>query len=407
MKKTRWIVALLAVALVVGAVAVLAVGCGTTTTTDDNGGSTGSSTDVSTDDTTQVRPGISGVSADVESVSAEDTGQTYTGDDALVFSLGMPEAASMVQTFVNPWIEAVEAGSNGRVEITSYPGNSLVKEEMQLRALDNGTSDMLMFQIGWAPEVFPLMEFGDLPMLFPNTEVAIRTMWTLIDEYRPDELKDYHILALAAISPAEYGGYSPVKSVADFQGLALRSGSSAETDIIEALGATAFPAGTDYVGTQVQQKRFDGLFLSWSFHAGNTVFYLPHYTKCDMFVRFLVLAMTKENWESLPAEVQQSIANASGLENSVKYANDDAAYNYDNSSIPGLQDKNQDYLRVVEAAAENGGEIYELTDAERAEWQEAMKPVLEEWVAKYADILPTQEIWDRAQELIEEYSAGQ
>jgi len=405
MKRTKWIVTLLAVALAVSLVAVLAVGCGTTTTTDDNGGSTASSTDVSTEDTTPARPGISGVSADVEAVSAEDTGQTYTGDDALVLSLGMPAAASLYATWLTPFMEAAEANSDGRLEITDYPGNSLVKEEMQLRALDNGTSDILMFQIGWAPEVFPLMEIGDLPMVFPNDEVAARTLWALIDEYRPDELADYHILGVAMISPAQYGGFQPVKSAADFAGLALRSGSPTETDTIEALGATPYPAGTDYVGTQVQQKRFDGLFLTWSFHAANTAEYLTHYTKCDIFLRTMLCVMTRENWESLPAEVQQALSDASGLENSVKYLIDDETYNYDNSSFPNLPDKNQDYVTLVEKAAEKGGEIYELTAAERAEWKAAVQPVVDDWISKYDGIIPSQEIWDRAQELIEEYSA--
>ena len=405
MKKTKWIVALLTVALVVGMVAVFAVSCGEG---DDNGDANGDanggteSTDATTDGQ-PARPGISGVSEDVEVVSAEDTGQTYTGDDAFKLSLGMPSAASLYKVAVEPWTEAIMASGDGRIEFDIYSSNTLVKEEQQLEALDNGTSDILVFQAGWAPGVFPLLELGDLPMVFDSAQQSVNILWDLMDEFRPEELADYHVLGLMMISEQQWGGNVPVRSVEDFQGLVIRSGSPVETDTIRALGATDYPAGTDYVGTQIQRDVFDGLFFSWSFHAANALRYYSEYTECDMFLRTMCVVMKKDTWESLPLAVQEAFNENSGREASLQWVTDDALFNYDNSLFPAVSSKGEDYLLVETTLEERGKEIYVLSAAERAEWRAAVQPVIEDWIDTYAGKLESQAIYDRYLELLDEY----
>src|SRR4030042_732972 len=61
-----------------------------------------------------------------------DTGQTYN----LKFSYHTPEKASMVSAYFKPWTQAIEAASGGRIKITHYAGESLVKIKDQYDALD-------------------------------------------------------------------------------------------------------------------------------------------------------------------------------------------------------------------------------------------------------------------------------
>jgi hypothetical protein len=171
-------------------------------------------------------------------------------------------------------------------------------------------------------------------------------------------------------------------------------------------------SATGDLQTEIQKGKFDGMFLSWSFHAGNTNRWATNWTQCNLFVRPLVIAMNEDKWNSLPAAVQGFFNDNSTLEDWLKYAADDAQYNLDNTSlpanpdIPGLKDRGLDFRAIEERAADVGGEIYVLPADEQARWFAAMEPILQKWVDAYAGKLPAQEILDRAKELVAEYSGG-
>ena len=85
---------------------------------------------------------------------------------------------------------------------------------------------------------------------------------------------------------------------------------------------------------------------------------------------------------------------ASGLEQSVEYNNDNVAVN----------ETGDNYAADVAAAEAAGGSIYVLTDDDKALWKTAVQPVLDQWVTDYASKLPSQEIMDKVNELVTQYS---
>jgi TRAP-type C4-dicarboxylate transport system substrate-binding protein len=367
MKKAKWVVAFLALALVAGLVAGVVVGCGDggeATTTSESGPTT------------------------------TDNGQNYT----FVFSLGMPVMASLYNTYVIPWTEAVAGGSNGRITFSMKPNNSLVKESQQMEACRSGLSDIVAFQSDWNRGVYPLLELATMPALFGNTEVAARVMLEIIAEYGQEEYADFHVLGFMAISPNQWGGKAPVRLPADFSGLRVRSGGGVETDIINALGGVPTESATGNLQTDLSRNRFDGLFLSWSFHAGNTNEWATDWTAVNLFMRPILLVMNGDKWDSLPAAVQQMFTDNSTVDQIVQYLNADALYQYQNAG--------GDDFTAVQARAESlGTEIVVLTAEEKAQWATAMEPVLQKWVTDYASVLPTAEILARAKELALQYNA--
>jgi TRAP-type transport system periplasmic protein len=375
MKKAKWIVLLLAVALAAGLVATMAVSCG--------GGGGGGSTETT------------------EGVTTTDNGQNYS----FVVSLAMPSSASLFNTYITPWTQAVAASSNGRVAFDIKEANTLVKEDMQIDAVLNGTSDITAFQPDWATGTYPVEELSELPMIFPDETTAVKVTWDLMQQYATnEELKDFHVLGLMFISASQWGGKVAVHTPADFKGVRVRSGGGVETDTINALGGVPVETETMDLATALTRNMFDGLFLTWSFHAGNTNQWCTEWTKTDMFYRCLVLAMSKERWDSLPAAVQKAFDDNSGVDDSVKYCSDDVKYNLDNASMPGLRDRNLDFVAVQERAKKVGGTIYELSADEKAQWKAAVQKVLDGWVTKYASMVPSQEIMDKCNELIEQYA---
>ena len=123
---------------------------------------------------------------------------------------------------------------------------------------------------------------------------------------------------------------------------------------------------------------FDGIFLSWAYMnvtGANT--WATNYTQADLQYRMFILAMNKDKWDSLPTAVQQMFLDASGLEQSVKYNNDNVAVN----------ETGDNYAADVAAAQATGG-IYVLTAEDKALWKAAVKPVIDRWVTDHATTLP-------------------
>jgi C4-dicarboxylate-binding protein DctP len=320
-----------------------------------------------------------------------DTGQKFQ----LKFSYQTPTRASLVGAYLQPWTDAITAATGGRVTITHYPENSLVKESQQLDALLSGTSDMALLEPEFNPGAFPISELGSLPMLFPSAEVAAAVYWDIINTYAAEEWKDMKVLGVTVIAPSEYAGNKPVHVPADFAGLRMRTGGSTETDIIEALGATPVEIETGDLGVAMERGTADGCFLTWSLmFASGVTDVVKHYTKCDLFYRCWVLVMNKKVWDSMPASIQDAIMAQSGQANSVKYtfANSEATQ--------------KDFGAISGKAKGAGQTMYVLTDAEREQWKAAVAPVYAKWVKNLGADKPGQEILDKiSNDLVPKYTA--
>jgi C4-dicarboxylate-binding protein DctP len=376
MKKARWIGMLLVLALVVGLVGLVAVSCG--------GGE---------ETTTTVPPAPTSTVA--------DTGQNYE----FIFSHAMSPMASLYSAYLVPWATAVQAGSNGRVTIKEYADSELYEEALQFPNLVAGQADLTLISTEFVPGQLPVFELAYLPMLFPNPEVATRVMWDILNEYAAAELKDVKMLGLVCLTPSEYCGLMPVHTPADMVGKKFRSAGSAEHDTMTALGATAVDTEVppfvywDDKTLSLQKTKdlvvpFDGIFLSWAYMnvtGANT--WATNYTQADLQYRMFILAMNKQKWDSLPTAVQQMLLDASGLEQSVKYNNDNVVVN----------ETGDNYAADVAAAKATGG-IYTLTADDKALWKAAVKPVINKWVTDHAATLPAQEIMDKVNALVEQYS---
>jgi TRAP-type C4-dicarboxylate transport system substrate-binding protein len=304
-------------------------------------------------------------------------------------------------------MDSIAAASNGRVEFNVQDNNSLCKEEQQVDTCLSGGSDLTAFQPAWNVGRFPLLELAIQPMLFPNQEVANRVMWDIIDEFGQDQFPGLKVLGIMMVAPANYAGNREVRVPADLKGMTIRADGAVEVATVRALGATPKEAATGDLPAMISQEAFDGFFMSWGFHAWMTNQWATNWTETATYFRPLLLVMSEKKWNSLPAAVQQAFNDNSGIEQSVKYNNADAAYQLDNASQPALDQVGYYIMAVAARAAKLGTEIHHLTSEERALWQAAVDPVLKDtWVDRYAGRLPTQEIIARMRELTQQYQAA-
>jgi len=327
------------------------------------------------------------------STTVADTGQTYN----LKFSYHTPEKASIVPSYLIPWTAAIEQASNGRIKITHYGGESLVKIQDQYDSLVSGLSDMALVELDVTPGRFTKTEFYALPFLSDNPAVTASAYYDILQKYSVnDELKEVKVLNTVTISGNHYVGNKDVKVLADFKGQRMRSGAKIEAMIIEQLGATPIEISTADLATSLERGLVDSTFLSFAAMLSFGVKDVTKYrTQCPVSTKSWVICMNKKVWDSMPATLQKAIADNCGAEKS------------------GFYSAENDKLEAGAIAAIKGSDkgqnkpgIYVLPEAEKANWKAALMPVWDKWVAEMeAKKLPGKAIIEDLKAALQKYSA--
>jgi TRAP-type transport system periplasmic protein len=287
----------------------------------------------------------------------------------LKFAYHTPPAASLVGAYLNPWVAAVEQATNGQVKITSYGGETLVKEADEFDAILSGLCDMALIDTSETPGRFPTTEFDTLPYIFPDAGTGAKIEWDILQKYSTTDLKDVKVLAVAVIAPSNYIGNKQAQNVSDFKGLRIRASGKTEGWTIEALGATPTDVATSDLSTSMERGLVDGAFLSYSFMLSMGIKDVAKYrTECSLFYRAWPIMINKKVWDSMPKNVQDAIMSVSGPTNSATYS---AANEKEAAGAKGAimgSDK-----------ASGKGPIYTLTAEQLGSWKAAVLPVWDRW----------------------------
>lgn len=340
MKKSKWAVALLVLALVLGLVTVLSA-CG--------GGKS--------DDTTATT-----------AKPVEDTGQTWN----LKFSYGVPSAASLSLAYIRPWADAVQEATGGRVTIEHYSDGTLAKDEQQYDFLLSGASDLSVIEPEYTAGVFKVFEVGSLPRLFTNPAVGAAVMWDVAQQFG-DEMTGVKILAVTSIAGAQYIGKEEVKVPADIAGVKMRSGGKVESWTLEQLGTEPIDIPLGDLGTSLERGLADGAFLSWSLtFISGAVRFTEYRTELNLFFRPWVICMNKDVWNSMPPNIQDAIMTATGQIPSVIYS----------IANEGATNESKTALEAADVRLGNPP-VYVPTAEEYTLWTEAVKPVWQRWLDQF------------------------
>jgi len=347
MHRAKWVVALLVLSLVL-ALGSLLVACG--------GSSDGTDTTVGETTTSGTNP---------------PPDKIFN----LKFSYHAGPTTSIAKAWLEPWSAAVQEATNGRVQITTYAGESLVKAKDQYDSLVAGLSDVALVEPNQHPGRFPQAEFDSLPFVFGggDSTVAARVWWDIMEKYSKNtDFKDVVVLGVCFVAPMNYCGNKPVAELADFKDVMIRSDGSVENAAVSALGGTPVEVTTSELFNAAERGMYDGAFLSWS---AMKVFKLNEVTKyrteCNLYFRGWPILMNKSAWDSLGPEIQAQIMSVSGKDASAKYCGDNEGL--------ALADK---ATIVAEDKRVGNPEVTYLTDAEKAAWKTALLPVWQTWVAQ-------------------------
>ncbi|MFO7975753.1 MAG: TRAP transporter substrate-binding protein [Candidatus Hydrogenedentota bacterium] len=267
------------------------------------------------------------------------------------------------------WAREIEKRTDGRVEITIYPGGSLTKAPDVYEGVVNGVSDIGMSCFAYTRGRFPLLEGLDLPLGYPDGATATRLANEMVEKYQPEEVADTHLLYIHAHGPGILASKKPVNKLEDMAGLKVRA-TGLSSKVVESLGGA--PVGMSQPETyEALQKGVVEATLcpietlkGWK--QGEVIEYVID-TSCVGYTTAMFVTMNKDAWNKLPADIQQ-IFDEVNAEWIPKHG---AAW--DQADAEGR-----------EFVAGLGKQTISLDEEEQARWREKVEPILDEYVANMA-----------------------
>ncbi len=317
-----------------------------------------------------------------------DAGKTYK----LTYSVFFPPMHIQARTGMD-WAAEIEKRSGGRIQITVHPGGSLTKADQCWQGVLNGISDIGMSCFAYTPGRFPLLEALDLPLGWPDGRTATRVATALAAKYHPAEIQGAKVLYIHAHGPGVLATKKPVRTLEDLQNLRIR-GTGLSAGIATALGATAVgmpqPETYDALQKGVVEGTFCPIETLKGWKQGEVIESVTD-TKAIGYTTAMFVAMNQKAWESLPADLQQIVA-----EVSAEWV-DKHGEAWNQADAEGLE-----FVKGL------GREILTLAPEEEARWKDRMAPILDKYLAQAAEKgLPGEDFLKEAQAMIAEARAAQ
>lgn len=317
----------------------------------------------------------------------------------LRFSAPHPEQAGLVKAWTIPWINDINEASGGKVNIKLFPAGTLAKGPDSYDAVVSGICDLTYANPEEIPGRFPLGDLTCMPMLYKDSAAGSKAMYETIEKYMADtEFKEVKVLATMSLVPSQFHSNQLVDEVADFKGLKIRSGGQMGAWIMESIQATPITiSDTSEIYSSLERGLIDGVFfvpegvLAFGFKDVTT-----HRTWVNMDTKTHYVAMNKQVWESLPADVKKVFEEHCGAE---------ASYHYSSILQEALTGAGMGLMGYDKEVGNPG--FTDLAPGEEAKLKEAIKTgVWDKWVEEMEKKgLPGQEALDYCLQLVEQYSA--
>jgi len=263
------------------------------------------------------------------------------------------------------------ARANGRVEITFYPGGSLLTAPQTADGIVQDIADIAFAHIGYTPGRFPVTESLDLPVGYPSGWVGSHVATDFMKKFKPKEWDNMHVLLVNAGTTAGLMLHdTKVTKLEDLKGKTLR-GAGEVASAITALGATARDIPMSEMYDSVSKGVVDGTLVGIetlkTFKMAEVCKYTAFVWQVGNMYTFY-LAMNKAKWDALPNDIKKIFD-----EVSAEYA-DKWAVLWNESDVAGIKHS----LSIP------GNEVYTLTEAEGKRWNAAVQPVLGNYVQAMA-----------------------
>ncbi len=259
--------------------------------------------------------------------------------------------------------ELVEERLPGQVKVDVYPNGQLFNDDTVLQAMILGDVQMAAPSLSKLQKYTDQLQIFDLPFLFKDLAAAERFQQSDEGQRLLNSMRKKGLVGLGYLHNGmkQLSSNDPIIVPADAAGKKFRIMTS---DVLqaqfEAVNSMPLKKPFSEVFTLLQTKAIDGQENTWS-NIYSKKFYevQPHITETNHGLLDYLVITSVEFWNEIPNQTRDVIKKS--LDEAIEYGNGKAlAFN----------------LRDKKFIADSGvSTIHTLTDAQREEWVNAMKPV--------------------------------
>ncbi len=244
-----------------------------------------------------------------------------------------------------------------------FPNSQLFGDNKVLEAMLLGDVQLAAPSLSKFQKYTKQLQIFDLPFLFKDMAAVEKFQQSADGQKLLGSLESKGLVGLGYLHNGmkQLSASSPLRVPADAAGKKFRIMTS---DVLQAQfeGIDAVPLKKPFseVFTLLQTKAIDGQENTWSNIYSKKFFEVqPYITESNHGVLDYLIVTSAEFWEGLDGDIRTEVKAA--LDEAIAYGNDIAAKK-------GEEDKQL----IIDSKR---SEVIELTDAERQQWVEAMKPV--------------------------------
>jgi TRAP-type C4-dicarboxylate transport system substrate-binding protein len=288
----------------------------------------------------------------------------------------LPAVSNVHRFFLQPWAQKVAAESNNRIRIQIFPSMQLGGAPPQLfdQARD-GVADIIWTLPGNTPGRFPRIEVFELPFVSHKRAIVnCLAIQEFAEKNLREEFREVHPLCVWGHGEGLIHSRREVRTMEDLRGLKLRFPSRLNGEALRALGAAPVGMPVPQVPEALSQGVIDGAVVPWEVVPSIKLHEMvKNHTEIPgsptLYIATFILAMNKAKYAGLAPELRAVLDANSGAT-----AARMAAVPWDERGP------------VVEAEARRrGNQIITITEAEKARWVEATKPVVDGWLSQVRD----------------------
>ena len=280
----------------------------------------------------------------------------------------MPPMHPMDRGVMTPLADELNTATDGALTIRIYPAGELGKGPVQqYKRVVTGVADIAFGIPAYTPTQFKKTVMVHMPGLFSSGEEATNALWDNIDAIS-DEYGETKLLGLWANNPSVLLTNKPVRTLADVEGLKVRTPNPVMAEIVKAWGGIPVSMPTTDVYNAMNTGVVDAVMIGPSGIRSYKLNEIAQHATVNIpsAVDSFYLLMNRSSWDGLSDEHKAKLDGLTGRELSLRGAR--AFYD---AGQAGLQ-----------LARDSGVNIIEIDEAADAEFRAAMADAVDTLVDK-------------------------
>ena len=311
-----------------------------------------------------------------------------SGAPEIRFSAFMPPFAVQVGVY-KEWVAKLAEASDGEINITIYPGSTLLAEDDAVSGVMRGIADIADVHPQRYPGGHPLTEILSLPFLPLGSAESGLNIWMAIEEKFPEvkaETSDIKVLFRTNTAGYALHTKKEVRAPEDLEGVKIMA-STELAEVMDSIGAAPMSLIVTEWYLSLDRGLVDAMWMNWGgFYDMKCWEFLDHHTlyPSGVSMGMVEIIMNMDTWNSLSPKSQKAFDDLSlwATERVRQLEEIDKA----NTAIEDLKSKGQNFVT--------------LTPAEEKVWFEAAQPVIESFIAKgEAQGLPSRAVYEEVMRL--------